>query len=219
LKRPNSENAGFTLIEILIVMGIMAMLIVLSAPFVTTLRSQIAMQGVLRQVKVDLVSTMSYSLAGKSYAALSEDDLMNPELIPAAYLLYFQKDADFGGERIYKYLELTAEEALSEKPLKTSYEFDHELSSPGVFLQDISLLNRVTGASQQVDAAYIVIMPPFGKVLFINDDQSFLSRLDAEELYRDREDFDEIQLTFQYKDRDFEAGTLSFSKDKILNIL
>lgn len=211
------RQAGFTLIEMLVVMALMAMLIVLSAPFVASLRSDISMQSTLRQVKVDLVSTISYSLAGKSFAALSADDLMNHKLIPAAYSLYFATDTDYGDQAPYKYLELIADEEGLEKSMSLSYEYDHEYRSPSVYLKGITLKN--TEGTTTTDSAYIIILPPFGKILFVNDDENLLLNLTENDLYQNQHDFDEIQLSFQYKDDESSETIMTLNKSKVINIL
>lgn len=203
----------------LVVMALMAMLIVMSAPFVASLRSDISMQSTLRQIKVDLVSTISYSLAGKSFAALSADDLMNPKLIPAAYSLYFATDTDYGDQTPYKYLELTADEEGLEKSMSLSYEYDHEYRSPSVFLKGISLKNSETGSITTTDSAYIIILPPFGKLLFVNDDENLLLHLNEKDLYQNQRDFDEIELHFQYKDDESSETIMTLNKSKVINII
>jgi len=198
-------------------MALMAMLIVMSAPFVTSLRSDTAMQSTLRQVKVDLVSTMSYSLAGKSFAAISADDLMNPELIPAAYSLYLKTDTDYGDQTPYKYLELSAESEGLDKPYKLSYEHEKEYDNPSVYLKEINLKNSESGNSVAVDSAYIVIMPPFGKILFVDEDDNFLNHMTENDLFQNQHDFDEIQLHFQYKDDELSEVVMSLNQNKVIN--
>jgi len=209
---------GFTFIELLIVMGIMAMLIVLSAPFVSSLSSDIDIQRSIRQVKVDLVSVISYSLAGKSFAALSADDQMNPDLIPAAYSLYFEVD-NYGDQKPYKYLELTAEEEGLSKAMKLSYEMDHDYESSTVYLKEITLKNSNTGTSKSVNSAYIMVLPPFGKLLFVDENKNFLSHLNEDDFYQNQREFDEINLLFQYKDDEITETILSLNSSKIINIL
>ncbi len=210
------DNKGFTFIEMLIVLALMAMLIALSAPFIASLRSDIAMQNTLRQVKTDLVSTMSYSMAGKSFASLSANDLMNPKLIPAAYALYFTKDDDYGDQTPYQYLELTAEEEGLNKSMKNSYKNPHDYASPSVYLKKIVLKGESN--EKTVNSAYIIIMPPFGKILFVQEDENLLLHLVEDDLYQNQSDFDKIELYFQYKDDDATESVISFDKGKVINI-
>ncbi len=214
-----ANNKGFTLIEMLIVLALMAMLIALSAPFVTSLRSDIAMQRTLRQVKTDMVSTIDYSLAGKSFAALSADDLMNPELIPAAYSLYFETSDTYGDQAPYKYLELSADEEGLSKSMSLSYEYEHEYEAPAVYLKEIVLKNSVNSGSTTTDSAHIIILPPFGKILFVNDDETLLLHPMEGDLYQNQNDFDEIELHFQHKDDESSETILTLDKGKVINIL
>ena len=91
--------AGFTLVELIIVMAIMSFLLALSAPMVEAARSDIAMNRTLRFVKTDMITAMGYALAGKSVAAQVSGDLKDRSQIPKTYALYFQtSDDDFAGE-------------------------------------------------------------------------------------------------------------------------
>ncbi len=212
-------TSGFTLIEIFVVIGISAMLIALSAPFVTSLQSDISMQQTLRQVKVDLVSTLNYSLAGKSFAALSAKQLMNPELIPEAYALYFQVDPSYGAQTPYDYLEFTANSDSEQKSLKSSYQKQNDYPNSSVYLKSITLLNSRKQSHLDLKNAFIFILPPFGKVIFLNENLESLAHLNSEKLEKNMDEYDQIKLTFQYKDDSKNAITLSFDKNKILNIL
>ena len=212
------RKAGFTLIEMLIVLALMSMLIVLSAPFVTSLRSDIAMQRTLKQVKTDMVSTLSYALAGKTFASLSADELMDPTLIPAAYSLYFETDTDYGDQKPYKYFEIKADQEGLNQSMSRSYDFEHEYESPSVFLKGITL-KKAGVEIATVDTAHIIILPPFGRILFVHDDEGLLQNMMEENLYQNQDDFDEIQLHFQYKDDENTLTTLTMNKGKVINIL
>jgi len=214
----HSRTKGFTFIELIVVMALMAILIALSAPFVASLQSDIAMQRNLRQVKVDLVSIISYSLAGKSFAALSADDLMDPKNIPAAYALYFETDTDYGDQTSYRYMEFTAEEDGLNQAMELSYDIPHEYVSPAVYLKELNLINSITGTSQSVNSAYIVVVPPFGKILFVNKGENFITGLSADGFYQDQKNFDEIELHFQYKDDELSETVISLNQSKIINI-
>ena len=213
-----SYTKGFTLIEMLIVLALMAMLLTLSAPFVTSLRSDIAMKRVLRSVKLDMVSTISYSLAGKSFSALDADDLTDPALIPSAYALYFEKDFDYGDTNFYEYLEFVSEEDGTNKPMTVSYKNPHEYPAPSVYLHSIVFRESVTGNEVDADAGYIIVLPPFGKLLFVRDDESFLKSLTEDDLYINQHDFDEIILGFQYKDKPQTKVSLSLNRNKVINV-
>lgn len=213
------KNKGFTLIEILIVVGIMAMLMALSAPFVSSLRADTSIQQTLRQVKVDLVSTLSYSLAGKSFAAISADDLMNPDFIPEAYALYFQVQDKDGYQPPYHYLEFTSSTSLEEKALKSSYQKENEYPNSTVFLKEIYLLNSTDQTTVKAEAAYIFILPPFGRVVFVNENLDTLDNFSQEKIQESIQSYDQIQMTFQYKDDEKNVSKLTFDKSKILNIL
>ena len=212
------DSKGFTIIELLIVLGLMAMLLALSVPFVASLRSDISLQKTLQGIKVDIVSTIDYSLAGKSFAALSADDLTNPKLIPAAYALYFETDSDYGEQTPYKYLELASEEEGLDKAMKVSYEMPHEYSAPGVYLKDISFYNSDTGRNEKADSGYIVVLPPFGKLLFVDDGEGFLSGLTENDFYQNQRDFNGIKLHFQYKDDESTETVMSLNQGKVINI-
>lgn len=215
----SSAKAGFTLIEMLIVLALMAMLIVLSAPFVTSLRSDISMQRTLKQVKTDMVSALSYALAGKSFASLSADELINPDLIPAAYALYFETDTDYGDQTPYRYLELTAVDEGLNSTMELSYDYANEYESPAVYLKGITLTNSETGASKATDSAYIIVIPPFGRLLFVDDDESYLQHVSETDFYQNQQDFDGIQLHLQYKDDEDSLTALTLNKAKVINIL
>lgn len=211
------SKAGFTLVEMLIVLALMAMLIVLAAPFVTSLRSDIAMQRTLKQVKTDMVSALSYALAGKSFASLSADELMNPDLIPAAYSLYFETDTDYGDQTPYRYLELTADRDGLNSTMALSYDQPNEYESPSVYLKEISLKKLGTTVTT-TDSAHVIVLPPFGRLLFVNDDEGLLLNIQEEDLYQNQHDFDEIELQFQYKDDEASLTTLSLDSGKVINI-
>ena len=206
-----SYTKGFTIIELLIVMTIMSVLLALSAPFVTSTRSDIAMNRTVRQVKTDLVTNMGYSLAGKSIAALSHGNLMDASQIPSHYALYFATDSDWGGGIPYQYLEFTPE---GEDDISINYQFEKEWPSSTVYLKEI----RLDGSA--ISSAYIFFTSPFGKINFLTGHDSLLSggSLDIDETIKNESDYEEIEFDFIYKDEELTLTTLSFNVDKTINI-
>lgn len=210
------------MIELLVVMVIMFILLALSAPFVTSLQSDIAIRKTVRQVKTDLITNIGYSLAGKSITALSADDLTNPELLPSHYALYFKTYDEYGNYSPYSYIEMRVGESNgSDKIAKKLYQIEKEIPSSVVSLKEI----RIDGVSSKtVDSAYIVFTPPFGKVYLVSGSahESFAegeSDLNLTDAFEESQNNTKIELDFQYKDDEHTLATITFSTDKIINIL
>ncbi|MBU1682788.1 hypothetical protein KJ742_02485 [Patescibacteria group bacterium] len=212
------------MIELLIVAGLMMFLMVMAAPFTTSIRSDISMRRTLHQIKTDLVTNMGYALAGKSIAALSAGDLMNPDFIPSHYALHFKTDSDFGDPEPYYYMEMTTEVIDSDtQDAKTLYQTEKEMPSPVVYLKDIRLKTDESDPGTSVNSAFMFFTPPFGKITFVSGYDSLLTDenysfnpIDAfEDAYEDQI----IELDFQFKDDETSVTTLSFGTDKVINIL
>ncbi len=206
---------GFTLIELLVVIGLMAIVLGLSVPFVTSLRSDVSLRKTLKQVETDVVSTLNYSLAGKSFAAISSGDLVESELIPAAYLLHFQVSEE-GDQYPYIYFELADNGGGQENPMTITYQKNKDFPGSSVFLKQIELISRVDQVSESVQSASILIQPPFGRVSFIELGTENLGTFTEQILYDDQK-YDEIRLSFQYKDDEKNLSHFKFNTSKLLN--
>lgn len=212
------------MIELLVVMGLMMILLAIAAPFASSIRSDISMKKTVRQIKTDIITNIGYSLAGKSIAALSARDLTNPDLIPSHYALYFKSDDDYGDQAPYRYIEMTTE-IIDSSIQKTNvlYQIEKEIASPVVYLKDIRLKTSESDTGTSVSSAYIIFTPPFGKIVFMNGYDSLL--VDDHETFnpittfKDADNYKIIELDFQYKDDENSITTLSFSTDKIINII
>ncbi len=210
------------MIEILIVMAIMFILLALSSPFVTSLQSDIAIRKTVRQVKTDLITNIGYSLAGKSITALSEGDLTNPELLPSHYALYFRTYDEYGNQSPYNYIEMRAgaSNGLGQIANKL-YQIEKEIPTSVVYLKEIRIINS---SSKSVDSAYIIFTPPFGKIYLVSG-STFESFAEGDADFNLTNAIEgsigntKIELDFQYKDDEHTLTTLTFSTDKIINIL
>lgn len=210
------------MIEILIVMAIMFILLAISSPFVTSLQSDIAIRKTVRQVKTDLITNIGYSLAGKSITALVEGDLANPELLPSHYALYFKTYEEYGNQSPYNYIEMrTGASSGDDQIAKKLYQIEKEIPTSVVYLKEI----RINGVlSREVDSAYIIFTPPFGKVYLVSG-STFRSFAEGDADFNLTDAIEEsdsnkkIELDFQYKDDEHTLTTVTFSTDKIINIL
>lgn len=211
------------MIELLIVLVIIMVLLALSAPFVTSLRSDVSIAQTLKEVKSDLVATMSYSMAGKSFASLASADGPSPELMPSRYALFFKKDAA-GIQNPYYYLETKTQTASStNQPTQSIYRLEKEMPSPGVFLKSIRLINAA-GVSKEVDSVMVFFTPPFGKVVIVDgtglinlttDPNFSFNLLDT---FKPANTYEKMELDFQYKDDLPTLTTITFGIDKIINV-
>lgn len=214
LKKRNPPNAGFTLTELLIVMTLMAFLLAFSAPWVTSVRSEIAMQKTIRQIKSDFISTLTYALAGKSFGlSLNHQGFQNQKLPPSAYLLSFSLHEDNSS---YSYLELSSLEDINES-LSPIFKIDHLYPTSEVFLKEISLFDAKKQTEIPVNSAYIFVLPPFGKVFLINGDDD-LNQLQWDEISEKKSDYERITLTFQYKDKALDSQSISLTTNKLIDI-
>ncbi|MFH0837975.1 MAG: type II secretion system protein [Patescibacteria group bacterium] len=211
-------NAGFTLVELIIVMAIMGLLLAMSAPFVSATRSDISMSRTIRVIKTDLMTNLGYALAGKSIGALSADALLDPEQIPSHYALYFQKMDDYGGGVPYSYLEFHPLE--DGKNVKVSYMIEKEWPSSDVYLKEIRLSKDDGSAGKTVDSGLIFFTAPFGKINFVSGIKSLAEgdMLNLKEAFLSEADYKEIELVLQYKNEELSETTLSFSVDKYINV-
>ena len=213
---------GFTFVELIIVCAIGMVLLGLSAPFITALRSDLSMKESLSQVKTDIVTTMGYALAGKSVGALASGDLEDVSLIPSHYAIYFQTDGDYGDISPYYYTEFSTDIInKDEYNTKLTYSIPKDMPSETVYLKDIRLKKEVSDAGQSVASAFIFFSAPFAKVhllsaqknLGLNPGYSFNS---VEEFKNS--DFKYIDLVFQFKDDEKSQTILTFGVDKVINI-
>lgn len=210
----NSKHSGFTLVELLLVMTLMAVLVGFSVPFVTSVQADASMNQVLRQVSVDLSGLFTGAQAGKSLAALSANALFDTSLIPKFYALTFEKNETFGDSKPYHYFELVGDDPSQ---LKNVYQKESALSNTSVYLKSISLLNSENQKMQEVDHATIFIQPPFGEVFFDDQILDENSVVDSKKI-SDPSFYDQIQLTFQYKEDEKNIRSIVFDRNKILNV-
>ncbi len=209
-----TQNKGFTIIELLIVMGLAALMLSLSAPLVNSLEPEIKMEATIKQIKQDLISTLHYAMAGKSFGAIKGQNIENPSQLPFAYLLHFQSNNDFGDPIPYRYLELTQNENGS---MEWIYQKEHPYPNTHVFLKEIRLTQNESEKSETVSSAYIGFIPPFAKVFFIDAGPEF-TPANTDELFKDQEKFDQIELIFQYKENEGGQVSLNFDVSKTLLI-
>ena len=116
----------------------MAVLVGFTVPFATSVQADSAMTQTLRQVGADLSGLLTGAQAGKSFGALSSNDLLNTKLIPKVYAITFEKDEMFGDPKAYHYFELVGEDPSQ---LKIVYQKENAFSNTSVYLKSISLLN------------------------------------------------------------------------------
>ncbi len=207
---------GFTFVELLVVMAIVMFLLGLSVPFVTSLRSEIAMRSTVGQVKTDLVTALGYSLSGKSMAALSARSMKDFSLIPGAYGLYFESSTDYGASHPYQYLEFG-----SGSP-RILYNLKKDNSSPVVFLRHIRVKTSPSDPGRAVDRLTLLFFPPFGRVGFATDSlPSIPASYSVDSLGGLVSDPTLVSATleFQYKDDSSKNTILSFGKDKVISEL
>lgn len=213
-------QAGFTLVELIIVMAIMSFLLALSAPMVEAARSDISMNRTLRFVKTDLITGMGYALAGKSIGAFSANDLSDIHQIPETYALYFQKSSDSTDPKYY-YVELVPVEGKSGE-VSVNYQVEKEWPSSAVALTDIRLTDGGTDPGRSVEQALIFFTSPFGKINFIADPgQLFVpgGTMNLAEAFKNESDTKQIELDFQFQDNELSESTLTLNTDKTISIL
>ena len=216
------QNRGFTFVEILIVSALIMVLLGLSAPLVTSLRSVIAIKGTVNQLKTDIITTMGNALAGKSVGALASHNLEDISMIPSHYALVFQADHDYGNVSPYFYNEYTTEIMNNDQyETKLSYSISKDMPSESVFLTDIRLKNNESDIGQSVDDAFIFFSAPFAKVNLISGHNNIISELgssfNSANDFKDS-DFKYIDLVFQFKDDENSRTILTFGVNKVINI-
>lgn len=217
-----SRLKGFTFVELILVSALMMLLLGLSVPFVTSLRSELAMKETLRQVKTDVITGMGYALAGKSIAALSSGDLTNSNLIPSHYALFFEKDNTYGDPAPYYYVELSTELVnRNQYNTKTIYSIAKEMPSEVVFLKDIRLKKTETDIGVSVTSSTIFFSAPFANVNFIAGQPAIVENpgytFNSLDVFSN-DDYRFIDLVFQFKDESETQTTLTFGVDKVINI-
>lgn len=218
------NKEGFTFVELMIVSVIMMVLLGLSAPFVSSLRSEVALRSAIRQVKTDVITTMGYAMAGKSIAALSARQLNDPSLIPGYYGLHFTSGNDYGSSEPYYYLELSTQ--LNNQNMmvaKNIYQIEKEVSSPVVFLKDIRIKKNASDLGRSVGSVMILFTPPFGKVTFLLGKDNLVRQPGAIignlSEFSSNSDNRFIELEYQYKEDPIKSTVLTFGTDKVISIL
>lgn len=219
IKYENDRVAGFTFVELLIVSTIMMFMLGMAAPFASSMRSEISMKKTIQQIKTNVITTMGYSLAGKSLTNASNNDLMDASLIPSRYALYFQKNDTWGDQFPYRYLEMTTNISTGDSQLtKVSYNHEKELPTSTVYIKDIKLVDENDNESS-VDSVFIVFTPPFGRVNFFSNENPDTYNKDIRQTIKDNDEYEAVKIDFMYKDDPMSLTTLKFGKDKMLNIL
>jgi prepilin-type N-terminal cleavage/methylation domain-containing protein len=86
VKRSPPENAAFTLLELLVVVGIIALLMVLVAPAFTTIKTGSDVTGAAYTIKGVLDTARTYAKANNTYTWVGffEEDVSQPSSNPAA---------------------------------------------------------------------------------------------------------------------------------------
>ncbi len=217
-KSPKSPNpTGFTFVELLIVSTLMMFMLAMAAPFTTAMQSEISMKKTVQQIKTNVITTMGYSLAGKSLTNASNNDLMDASLIPSRYALYFQKNDTWGDQYPYRYLEMTTEvKTDGSQNTKVSYNHEKELPTSTVYISDIRLIQN-DGNEVSVNSSFIIFTPPFSKINFFPNQDPATFNKDIRQVIKDNDKYDSIEIDLMYKDELISLTTLKFGKDKILN--
>lgn len=206
------HKRGFTMVEILIVLGIVAILISLSAPFVSSLQRDITFQKNAQQAEFQILSTLNYALAGKSFTSLSQEGVKKEGVIPVAYGLYMKK-GKYGSQPDYQYLEFKENGAF----LEVIYKGVHPFSSESIYLDEISLFNTKKSVKSTNDLL-VLIYPPFGKVRFIEVGK-VPGKISQNLIDSPVSAYQEVQLSFQYKNEDVFKQVLSFNLSKELSFI
>jgi len=208
---PLKKTNGFTFVELLIVATIALFLLTLSVPFVTSVRADVSLARTTKQIKTDLLATLAYGASGKSFAALSENDLLNPGFIPSHYAMQFTVAPSSLEPTSYYYMELRTDSNLSES--KQLYKVEKELDVPGTFLKSIRLKATPEEEGKFIESVWVVFVPPFGKVLFApGETLEDLESIEQESIYS------QMELVFGYKDRPQET-VLRFDTSKTLSVI
>jgi hypothetical protein len=212
------------MVELLVVAVIMLGLLTMSAPLVTALRSEIALARTNRQVKSDIITGLGYAVSGKSVAALSAGDMMNPGLIPSQYALFFKSAPDYGADNSYYYIEAaTSIGATGERQTKQIYQTAKELPSPGIYLKSIRIKRGADDAGQTVASATIFFSPPFARITLVPGMERLVNdtaySFDEHTVFNESAQNKIIELTYQFKDEEPHTTSLSFNTDKIINVL
>lgn len=157
------------------------------------------------------MASLAYSSSGKSFAALSENDPLNPELIPSHYGLYFKIDTDPLEPTPYHYVELRSDPDLNQS--KQLYSMEKKFDVPGTFLKSILLKESPEDEGELVESAWIVFVPPFSRVLFASEETiGPLKEIEAQSNYHS------IELEFAYKDKP-QTTVIKFDTGKTLTII
>lgn len=214
-----SSKKAFTFVELLIVSIIAMFLLALSVPMISSLRSTIEIKKTIVQVKTDLLMGMAYSLAGKSMAALSKDNLKDTSLIPSFYALYFIKADDYGEENPYYYKELGTKVSGNIIVTKDLYSIKKELPSPVVYLSSIKIKKDIKDEGREVNDVLIMFSPPLGKIIFLANSSGLVQNTDYLAAFASSKDNRILELSFKYKDEDLNTETISISTSKVIEIL
>lgn len=218
------KSKGFTFVELLIVSTLALFLLAFSTPFIISLRGDVHMSQRLKQIKSDLVQTMSYSVAGKSIAALISSSGPSPDLVPSSYGLFFVKDSATSAPLNYHYLELKTEWlSKANQPTKSLLKIDKEPSNSTVFIRGIRLIDDLNVA-QSVDSALILFQSPFGKTSFFNGASIISLASDPNYVFNlvdliNSGQYQRIEIDLQFKDSLTKVHTITFDQNKVVNVL
>lgn len=196
------KKHGFTLVELLVTLAIAALLISLSVPFVVSLQRDVALQKTLKQTKFEMISTLNYALAGKSFSSLAAEN----STIPAAYGLYFQK-GEYGFQPDLLYLELEKEKG----EYSILYQHSKPLPSPSVTINQIQLKKSDKASEKTVEGVLILIHPPLGTIQFLEMSSLSSKPFPTPPLSSEKEA--QVTFSFSYK-HDLDHQNLTFNSQK-----
>jgi four helix bundle protein len=225
---PNHRNnlksvAGFTFVELIVVMSLMAALLALSAPMINSLRSEVAMRQTVHQAKTEIITGVGYAMAGKSIAALSDGNLKNADLIPSHYGLAFTAGMNAAGETPYRYVEFAVlKNSFSSRLATEIYSIEKEWPSYSIFLKEIRLKNDPSEEGISVPRLLVLFTPPFSTIAFVQNNETpegTLMSFDPAAALDAAKNYKLAELTFKHKDNANSLSTLRISTDKNLEIL
>lgn len=215
---------GFTFVELLIVSAIMMVLMAMTVPAVDALRSDIALGRTIRQVKISILSTLSYSMAGKSIASLTARSPMDLSLMPGVYALHFRAADDYGEDEPYHYLEGSVGiDSVGNSSGKIIYANENESASDVVFLKEIRLKENAEDAGNPVNSVTVFFTPPLGKIFITSQPDASITQegglFSPIPLFEAADANRFVELDFQYKEETDKVMTLRLGIDKTINVL